>query len=168
MRRFVGVLLALSLAPAVSGGAQCADRGAGGSHEHPAAAEMASDSHSGSAVAELESDSHNSAFAAAHNAMALSARAMANGPHNHHAVHAAHLQTTSVPNVSSHVAAHSCCPPLGAPGECGSAMGCSVMSAAPEQRALTPAQAIARVIVAEGAEQSPGPSQAPEVPPPRS
>ncbi len=93
---------------------------------------------------------------------------MAHDLHSHHAVHAAHPQTRSVSNVSPYVAAHNCCPPLGAHGECGSAMGCSVMSAAPEERALTPAQAIARVIVAEGAEQSPGPSQSPEVPPPRS
>ncbi len=142
LRTFAGVLLALSLLPAASGVAQCADHGEAGSSQG--------------------SESSHSEERAAHAHHVVQ-------PSNDHASSTAEASQTDVSmSASTHVAADNCCPPSGVPGECDSAMGCSVMSATPEQRTPTPMHVIARAIVADGVEQAPGPSRAPEVPPPRS
>lgn len=170
LRRFAGVLLALALLPAAGGAAQCVEHGDSAhaaedfadtearSHEHGAfpLTDAAAD-HSGA-----ESASHNHYAMTSQTDRATSVHESASAVMTFEAVHVAHVTQVA------HAAPDGCCPPAGMPGECSSAMGCSVMSATPDQRSVAPLQPIARVIVADGVQQSPGPSRAPEVPPPRS
>ncbi len=176
LRRFAGVLLALALLPAAGGAAQCVDHA---QSAHPV--ESAEDS-----IDAAQTGAHGHA---AHRLTGAEAGRSGTGPATHHqhaptsptgdgitvaeslsgvAVAASHGATGERFVAASHVAPDNCCPPPGVPGECSSAMGCSVMSATPDQRSVAPLQPIARVIVADGVQQSPGPSRAPEVPPPRS
>ena len=158
VRRFVAVILSLALLPAAAGGAQCASHETGG----VVAAEDA-----GLSVADGQSRAHSSH--AHHGAAGELALAERNEGHADHAapVDANRADSHDGSQTAAGSAPQNCCPPTSVPGACSSAMGCGVVSAAQAVSGTDASLANSSVTASPGSVLPPGPSRAPDVPPPR-
>lgn len=157
VRRWIAVMLSLALLPSVGGGAQCASHGTGGGavvSEQPPFAEASGHQHAGHGSPDRDGQALIHASNAAHSSHTSTQVALQAAP-----------QPAS--QATAEQAAQDCCPPSSVPGACSSAMGCGVVSAAQSVTGSVAKLAGASVAAAPGSVLPPGPSRAPDVPPPR-
>ncbi len=163
VRRWIAVMLSLALLPTVSGGAQCASHGSGaitvGEESIPSSAQAAASRHQ-HAGHELHTHGVEDSGVASPQVSQQDAAQVA--------VHAEAQAKSHVPtHITAEQAPQDCCPPTSVPGACSSAMGCGVVIAAETEVGSVAFLANTAVAAAPGSVLPPGPSRAPNVPPPR-
>ena len=179
-RKLCGLALGVALLPSLAGGGACLEHAAHALRGADSTAVPDQDAHAGHNTSDASRVNHAHAEYAGVASEASDAHAEHASDFAPHVsdLHAAH-KSSAIPGVGAphdqpafvaslnEAPGANCCAPSGSPEHCGGAAGCSVSAMVVAASAATHVVSASPVLPTGGALAPPGPSRAPDVPPPR-